>query len=39
LYSEGLKDELVAQSFALVREFATKRLGMRHHDVQLYAIS
>ena len=36
LYSEGLKDELVAQSFALVREFATKRLGMRHHDVQLY---
>lgn len=36
LYSEGLKDELVAQSFALVREFATKHLGMRHHDVQLY---
>jgi preprotein translocase subunit SecA len=36
LYSEGLKDELVAQSFSLVREFATRRLGMRHHDVQLY---
>jgi len=36
LYSEGLKDKLVAQAFSLVREFATRRLGMRHHDVQLY---
>ena len=36
LYSEGLGDELVAQSFGLVREFASRRLGMRHHDVQLF---
>jgi preprotein translocase subunit SecA len=36
LYAEGLKDELVVQSFALVREIASRRLGMRHHDVQLY---
>jgi len=36
LYSEGLKDELVAQAFALVRELATRHLEMRHHDVQLY---
>ena len=35
LYSEGIKDELVTQSFALVREIATRRLKMRHHDVQL----
>jgi preprotein translocase subunit SecA len=26
----------VAQSFAIVREFASRRLGMRHYDVQLY---
>ena len=36
LYSEGLVDELVAESFGLVREFASRRLGMRHHDVQLF---
>ena len=36
LYSEGLKDELIAESFALVREVTTRRLGMRQHDVQLY---
>lgn len=36
LYSEGLKDELVAQSFALVREFSTKYMDMRHYNVQLY---
>jgi preprotein translocase subunit SecA len=36
MYSEGLKDELVAQSFALVREVAGRRLGMRHYDVQLF---
>ena len=33
---EGFRDELVALSFALVSEFASRRLGMRHHDVQLY---
>ena len=32
---EGLRDELVAQSFALVREAAGQLLGMRHFDVQL----
>ena len=36
LYSEGLKDELVAESFAMVREMTSRRLGMRQHDVQLY---
>ncbi len=36
LYSEGLKDELVAESFAIVRELTGRRLGMRHFDVQLY---
>lgn len=36
LYAQGLRDELVAQSFAIVREFAFRRLGMRHYDVQLY---
>jgi preprotein translocase subunit SecA len=36
LYSEGLRDKLVAESFGLIREFASRRLGMRHHDVQLF---
>jgi preprotein translocase subunit SecA len=36
LYSVGLGDELVAESFALVREITSRRLGMRHYDVQLY---
>ena len=36
LYSEGLRDELVSQAFGLIREFASRRLGMRHHDVQLF---
>jgi preprotein translocase subunit SecA len=36
LYSEGLKDDLVAESFAMIREVTSRRLGMRHHDVQLY---
>jgi len=36
LYSEGLRDELVAEAFGLIREFASRRLGMRHHDVQLF---
>jgi preprotein translocase subunit SecA len=35
LYSEGLQDEGVAQAFALVREIASRRLGMRHYDSQL----
>ena len=36
LYAHGLRDDLVASSFAYVREFATRRLGIRHYDVQLY---
>jgi preprotein translocase subunit SecA len=36
LYSEGLKDDLVAESFAIVREMTFRRLGMRQYDVQLY---
>ncbi len=36
LYSEGLKDALVAMAFAMVREVADRKLGMRHYDVQLY---
>ncbi len=36
LYSEGLKDDAVALSFALVREIASRRLGMRHYDCQLF---
>lgn len=36
LYSEGLNDELVAESFGLIREVASRKLGMRHFDVQLF---
>ncbi len=36
LYSEGLKDDLVARSFALIREVAPRCLDMRHYDVQLF---
>ena len=36
LYGEGLKDELVAEAFAMVREISTRRLGLTHYDVQLY---
>ncbi len=35
LRREGLRDDLVAQSFALVRETAGRLMGMRHFDVQL----
>lgn len=35
LQAQGLRDELIARSFALVREMAGRRLGMRHFDVQL----
>lgn len=35
LRSEGLRDEHVARSFALVREVASQVLGQRHFDVQL----
>ena len=36
LYARGLKDELVAQAFGIVREVASRRLGLRHYDVQLH---
>jgi preprotein translocase subunit SecA len=32
---EGLTDELISRSFAIVREVARRTLGMRHYDVQL----
>ncbi len=35
LQTQGLQEEWVAQSFALVREASRRILGMRHHDVQL----
>lgn len=35
LYSEGLQEALVARVFAIVREMASRRLGMRPFDVQL----
>ena len=35
LRSEGYKEDLVAQAFALVREVAGRTIGMRHFDVQL----
>ena len=35
LYSEGLDEALVARTFAIAREIATRRLGMRPFDVQL----
>ena len=36
LYRDGLRDDLVAESFALIREMTGRTLGMRHFDVQLY---
>ncbi|MCZ6616761.1 MAG: preprotein translocase subunit SecA [Gammaproteobacteria bacterium] len=36
LYGEGLTDELVIEAFALVREVATRKVHLRHYDVQLY---
>jgi preprotein translocase subunit SecA len=35
LCQRGFGDELVARSFALVREAAHRTIGQRHHDVQL----
>jgi preprotein translocase subunit SecA len=32
---QGFTDDLVARSFAAVREASRRSLGMRHHDVQL----
>lgn len=35
LYNDGLQEALVARTFAIVREIADRRLGMRPFDVQL----
>ena len=35
LHREGLREDLVARTFAVVREAATQTLGLRHFDVQL----
>jgi preprotein translocase subunit SecA len=35
LRREGFQDDLVARSFALVREAARRTIGQRHYDVQL----
>lgn len=35
LHRHGLRPDLVARSFALIRELAGRRLGIRHFDVQL----
>jgi preprotein translocase subunit SecA len=32
---QGFRDELVAQSFALIREAAWRTLGLRHFDTQI----
>ena len=37
LQKAGLRDELLAQAFALIREASRRTLGKRHHDVQLLA--
>ena len=37
LSTDGLRDSLLAQTFALVREVAGRTLGTRHYDVQLQA--
>ncbi|MHB8474224.1 MAG: preprotein translocase subunit SecA [Gammaproteobacteria bacterium] len=36
LKARGLRVEHIAQTFALVREMAGRRIGMRHFDVQLF---
>ena len=36
LYAAGLRRDLVAESFAIIREVAGRRTGMRHYSVQLY---
>jgi preprotein translocase subunit SecA len=36
LYALGLRDDLVIEAFAIIREFAARRMGLRHYDVQLF---
>ncbi|MEP0202184.1 MAG: preprotein translocase subunit SecA [Halioglobus sp.] len=35
LYAKGFEIDLVVESFAIIREMSYRKLGMRHHDVQL----
>jgi len=35
LRKEGVHEDLVARAFALIREVASRTLGLRHYDVQL----
>ena len=36
LHAEGLSEELIIRSFAIVRETASRVLGQHHYDVQLF---
>ena len=36
LHHRGLQENMVIDSFAVIREAATRTLGKRHYDVQLY---
>ncbi len=36
LQRHGLKEDLIAQAFAIIREAANRTLGKRHFDVQIY---
>lgn len=35
LVTHGLEDDLIISAFALVREFSSRTLSMKHHDVQV----
>src|SRR3954469_25674411 len=35
LHRNGLRPDLVARAFAVIRELSSRKLGMRHFDVQL----
>ena len=35
LHRNGLRPDLIASAFAVIREMASRKLGMRHFDVQL----
>lgn len=35
LVTHGLEDDLIISAFALVREFSSRTLNMKHHDVQV----
>ncbi len=36
LHSKGIQNELIFESFAIIREAATRELAKRHYDVQLF---